>query len=565
MDKWTEVLPVGDVLVRGAALYPEREAVVFPTERRTYRELLEGAQHVLRGLWALGVRPGDHVGILMPNCAAFLEAYFATALLGAVATPINARYRRTELQYIIENADLVTVLTTDVIDEHVDFGEILHASLPSLSKQGAGSAADRLELPEAPRLRNIALMHGGENKAGFIGRQAFNQLASSVDPAVVAELRHRVRLRDLATIVYTSGTTSNPKGCMLSHEAVVRTSIARAVERFSRKGIERLWCPGPFFHMGALAPMLGSLALGDTFLTMMHFDPTEALAMIEREQVTRLWPLFHPIIQRLMDDPAFASTDLSRVTGFACSGSPETVRRMQRAFPGARVVGAYGMTETCAVIVVPVIEDKTDSALECGKPYRGIEIDIVDPASGVECSPGELGEIWVRGYCCMEGYYRDPQKTAETIDPDGWLHTGDLGLLTQDGSLVFRGRLRDVLKVGGESVSAVEVESFLHTHPAIRHSEVVGMRDPRLEEVAVAFVELYAGATLSEEEVIGFCRQEIASYKVPRRVWFINLDEWPMSATKVDKVALRQRVIIETQQGEGIWRGYEQTVGPAPQ
>jgi len=232
MTGWIEVSPVGDLLVRAADLDPSRDALVFPFDRRTYAELLEGSYHVARGLWELGVRSGDHVGILMPNCFEFVEAFFATALLGAVVVPLNARYKLTELGYVIENADLVTVLTTDLVEDYVDFTEVLHKSLPSLAS--SENPAD-LRLPEAPRLRS-AVMLSGEDKAGFLGRRRFDELAARADAEAVAEARHAVRVRDLAAILYTSGTTSNPKGCMLTHEALATTTSSGAPDPCSTSG-----------------------------------------------------------------------------------------------------------------------------------------------------------------------------------------------------------------------------------------------------------------------------------------------------------------------------------------
>jgi acyl-CoA synthetase (AMP-forming)/AMP-acid ligase II len=538
MEEWTEVSTLGELLARAAGVHPDRDAIVFPEERRSYRELLDGARHVARGLWALGVRPGQNVAILMPNCMEFVEAFFGATLLGAVIVPLNARYRIAELGYVIENADAACVLTTDRVAEHVDFTGVLRGSLPSL-----GTAPDpaNLELPEAPRLKCAAVLHG-EDRPGFLGREGFDALAEQAPS--LDDLRQHVRIRDVATILYTSGTTSHPKGCMLTHEAIVRTAAARVVERLVHADEERLWCPCPLFHVGAILPLIGCVTFADTFMTMTHFEPGPALEMIERERATTLWPLFPAFTNALIDHPDFARTDVSRVKQLPTVGAPENLRTVQRAFPQARVMNAFGMTETAAIITLPAHADTLEQRTDwCGQPFRGIELDVVDPDTGASLPPHTMGEIIVRGYCVLEGYYRDPQKTADSIDADGWFHTGDLGILDPDGRIMFRGRLKDMLKVGGENVAAVEIEAYIGDHPAVRHVEVVGIPDPRLDEVPVAFVELYDFGELTEDDVIAFCRDRIARYKVPRHVRFVQ--EWPMSATKVNKVALRERIGAE--------------------
>jgi fatty-acyl-CoA synthase/long-chain acyl-CoA synthetase len=286
--------------------------------------------------------------------------------------------------------------------------------------------------------------------------------------------------------------------------------------------------------------------MGDTFMTMTHFDPGVALEQIESERATTLWPLFPAFTQALIEHPRFEHVDVSRVRQLPTVGPPQALRAVQEAFPDARVLNAFGMTEASAIITLPEHGDDLAQRTEwCGAPFRGIEIAIADPDSGEHLDPHEMGEILVRGYCILEGYYRDPQKTAEALDEEGWLHTGDLGLTDADGRVAFRGRLKDMLKVGGENVAAVEIEAFVRTHAAVRHVEVVGAPDARLDEVPVAFVETYSGHEVTERELIAHCADRIARYKVPRHVRFVEPGEWPMSATKVDKNALRTRIRTE--------------------
>jgi fatty-acyl-CoA synthase/long-chain acyl-CoA synthetase len=543
MTDWIETSPVGDLLVRAAAMYPERDALIFPDERFSYRELLDGARHIARGLSELGVRPGDHVGLLMPSCPEFVEALFGVSLLGAVIVPINARYKLTELGYVIENADLVTVLTSDVIEEHVDFTEVLRVSLPSLAKCPDPA---RLDLPEAPRMRT-AVMLRGEGQPGFLGRKAFDELAARADADAVEQLRYRVRVRDIATILYTSGTTSHPKGCMLTHEALSRGSVLRLRERLSISDHDVFWSAGPLFHIGSLQLFLGSVGAGGTYLADAHFDPGRALKMMAQEGVTSAWPWFPAIIQSLLNDAAFAPEMLSTMRTMMLIGPTALLARVESLFPWARLVNGCGMTETAGLYAISGLDDSSEQRTSTGgTAVQGVEIRIVDVETGADLPAGEVGEILVRGYVTMSGYYRDPEKTADALDADGWLHTHDLYIQRKSGHLTFQGRAKDMLKVGGENVAAVEIEAFLAEHPAVRLAEVVGIPDPRLDEVPVAFVELNPGQEIETDELINFCRGRIAAWKVPRAVHIVDADEWPMSATKVDKGALRLRLLEAT-------------------
>lgn len=539
LGDWTAVSTVGDILARGAFLHPERDAVVFPEQRFTYGDLQGRAVNVARALLALGVHPGEHVGLLAANGIEFIEGFFGASLIGAVVVPLNARLKGEELGYIIENADLVTLLTTSGADDYVDFTEVLHEALPSL--KAAGNTA-KLSLSEAPRLRAAALLRG-EEKAGFIGRDQFDRIAGAVSVDAVDQMRRRVRVRGTAAILYTSGTTAKPKGCMLSHEAMTRGPVFRASERLVTDGRHISWAGGPLFHIAALAPMIGALGAGGTYLTDVYFEPGQALMLMKREQATTAWPWFPAPMQALMDHPAFDPQELDSLRYLFLIGPQVLLERTQALLPKAEFVAACGMTETAGIYAMSLPDESMDERIRAqGKPVPGIEVRIVDPVTQEQLPLGAMGETLVRGYCVTDGYYRDTEKTASTIDAEGWLHTGDLYSKDESGGLVFHGRLKDMLKVGGENVAAIEIEAFLAAHPAVRTVEVVGAPDDRLDEVPVAFVELEEGVCLEAEELIEYCRGRIARYKVPRAVYFMKPEDWPMSATKISKKSLRQRL-----------------------
>ncbi|MGH9000669.1 MAG: class I adenylate-forming enzyme family protein [Acidimicrobiia bacterium] len=509
MPDWVEATTVGDLLVRAAASVPETTAVVLPPDRLTYRDLLERVGHTAAGLTGLGIGRGDHVGLLMPNCVDFVEAFLALSLLGAVSVPINTRYQPGELAYLVEHARLAAVVVTDGTSFGTDFSDLVHRS---------GTAVPVLE------------------------RAAIEGAATSVPASSVAAARRQVRIRDTALLLYTSGTTSAPKGCLLSHEAVVRTAIARITER-PDQGPTVIWTPCPLFHVGALVPLVGCVGTGSTFVTTRWFSGAEALRLLESERVTTALPLFPAFTDAMIDDPAFPGTDRSSLQQILSTGSPDRVERAMTAFAPARLVSAYGMTELCGVMASSRPDESDDDRLAWdGSPFTGIELRIVDPDSGSETEPGVPGEITARGYCMLDGYYRDQKATEAAIDADGWFHTGDMGVADGQGRVAFRGRYKDVLKVGGENVAPLEVEAFLARHPEVAHVEVVGAPDARLDEVVAAFVELHPGSDVTESELVGFCRDGMARFKVPRYIRFVEPGRWPMSATKVNKVALRRQI-----------------------
>ena len=304
-----QVTTMGDLLLTAADRDPSKLALVFPEATYTYAELAAAAIRRARGLIALGVQPRDHVGILMPTCPEFVEVFFGILLAGGVAVPINARYKSAELGYVAENGDLVTIVTTDAIAEQVDFVERLNGTFPDLARQKDARA---LKLKAAPKLRNIVLF-GATDKPGFVRATDFDTAAEGVSELRVHEARLGVRVRDVGLMLYTSGTTANPKGCLITHEAQVRNSIALGRHRYRLTHRDKLWSPLPMFHIASVLPMLSIFDVGGTYLTMGYFDPGVALKMLEDYDVTATYPSFVTIMQGLVYHPDFKKRDLSKV------------------------------------------------------------------------------------------------------------------------------------------------------------------------------------------------------------------------------------------------------------
>lgn len=535
-NQFTAVTTLGDLLLRAAHANPDHCAIAFPDERRSFSEIAEGAILTARALLAQGVRPGDHVGFLLPSCIESLEVFFGIALLGAVAVPVNARYRAQELRYLVQDADLVALVTSTQVAEKVNFVERLTDAFPTLAQHSGGPLA----LAEAPHLRVIALVADGA-APGFVSRSDFLAAAQEVDAALVHDLRRRVRVRDTALILYTSGTTSSPKGCMIAHEALVRTGQALAT-RYEMTRDDIFWSPLPMYHIAAMFPICAAYSVGATYLSMRYFDAGTALEQIEAERATLTYPSFGTFIADMIYHPDYPERDISsvRLMNSNLAMQPKSFQpALRERMPDAVQVGTYGMTETSGAVTTSFIsDDYVQRTQRLGKPFDGLEVRILR-VDGTEAGTDEIGEITVRGFSVFSGYYKDEKKTREAFR-DGWFHTGDLGSLDADGSLMFHGRLKDMLKVGGENVAALEIEALVAQHDAVMLCQVVGKPDPRLMEVPVAFVQLKPGAALSGEEVIAFCRSRISGFKVPREVHFVQ--EWPMSASKIQKFKLKEKI-----------------------
>ncbi len=351
---------------------------------------------------------------------------------------------------------------------------------------------------------------------------------------------------DDALMLYTSGTTANPKGCVHRHSAVMAEG-QRIAERLRLTTDDRFWTPLPFFHVGSIAVLSGALVASCASLQMPHFDPTVALDQLERERCTVAFPAFETIWLGVLNHERFPAADLGRLRLVVNVGVPNSLRAMQARLPHAPQISCFGSTETCAFACLGDADDPLEARVTTsGLPLRDVELRTVSAETGEDVGVGEVGELLMRGPTRFVRYHEEPEQTALTIDGDGWYHSGDLGRIDEHGRVSFVGRLKDMLKVGGENVAAAEIESYLLTHPAVEIVQVVGAPDARYVEVATAFVQLCAGASATEQELIDFCRGQIATFKVPRYVRFVH--EWPMSGTKIQKFRLREQITNELQQ-----------------
>ncbi len=514
---------------------PGHPALVFPGRVLTYGELWERAGRRARELRALGVERGDTFGLMLPNSFEFVELFLGAARLGAVPVPVNVRHKAFEVAHVCRDGDLRALVTTSQVAEQQPLGRVVAEALGGLP---AADPVRRLGLHRFPRLRHVAML-GPNADAGMLDEPTLERMAR----AIPDESADEIRPDEPVMIMYTSGTTSAAKGCVFTNDALAANAVGTA-RRFEMTPDDRCWSPLPMFHVAALLFMSAIFSRGGTFISQERFEPGEAIALCAEQRATLLYPLFPTITLNLMHHPGFSSYDRRDVRAI-CNVSPaSTQQRIQEAFAPAVLVNAYGMTEVCGTLSYSRLDDSYETRMRsCGPLLPDWEAAVVDPMTGDRLPPGARGELVTRGRSLFSGYYKNPEQTAASRDADGFFHTGDHCSMDRDGFISFHGRLRDVLKVGGENVSAREVEAYLDSHPSIKMSQIVGIPDNRLTEVPVAFVELAPGAVLDEEDVVAYCRGTIASFKVPRHVRFVT--EWPMSSTKVQKFRLREQILRE--------------------
>lgn len=552
--RWDGRTPVGELPARAAARWGGREALVFGTVRQSFAEIAQRVDEAAKGLIALGVAPGDKVCLWLGNSPEWIHLLFAIARIGAVLVPVNTRLRTGDVEYPIRQGDCSTLITHDVsgpVDHLAMVRELVPESLAGgVGGDGdgdAGSPPPRLRSRRFPRLERIVTV-SERRRRGVTAFPALIEAGRTVSDAALAARARQVSVDDTLFIMFTSGTTGFPKGVMRSHH-LLRNQCDR-MERLAATESDVVLNYLPLFHIfGYVDGPLLSVMAGSRQVLTAAFDPDECIDLVEAERVTRMQG-FDSHLKALMDAQERRPRDTSSLrSGFFPSGMASSVpilRRAREVFPTMRTLTAYGSTEGGANICTSFLDSTEEQRCETsGAPCDGFEIRIADPETGEELPAGAPGEILVRSYNLMQGYYRKPEETAAAIDPEGWLHSGDLGYLREDGYLRFLGRCKDMLKVGGENVDPVEVEQLLLGHPAVREAAVVAGPDERLTEVGVAFVVASDGGGGADapgealaRDLLEYGRGRIASFKLPRHVLFI--EELPMTSSgKVRKAELR--------------------------
>lgn len=531
------VPPHGELLRRQTLTHGERICIIVDEETLSYNELLRRATALAKGMYAHGIRRGDRIGVLMPNCPEFFVVHFAIQLLGAITVTINARYKSYELQYALKHSDIRLLFTTDRIDEHVNFGDLLSRTFPALS---AGRRDGRLHLSDAPHLENIILLGSGE-RPPFVSLAAFAETGSTVSDAELEQCAAPVTIDDISVMLFTSGTTAAPKACQLTHRGIYQTWVHTYPDAVNLQAGEKVWVPMPCFHVGGIGLTATAVSRGAAFATSIHHRAAAALRLIRNHRIEHLYPGFFTLILPVLREPDYDKAAFANVRSMVAVAPYETHKLMQEYLPpGILTLQLFGMSEASGYVsFTPSWSDEDHRLRTNGKPITGVDVRIVEESGQIAAAGGQ-GEIQFRGPNSFHSYYKDEAATHATIADGGWVRTGDCGCLDAEGFVYFLGRIKDMLKVGGENVAAAEIEAYLGRHPAVKMTQVVGKPDDYYGEVVVAFVELMPGQQVAAEELIAFCKGRLASFKVPREVRFV--DEWPMSATKIQKFKLREQL-----------------------
>jgi fatty-acyl-CoA synthase len=536
---WVDGLTFAEVLARTVERYGDHDALVFPQfrYRRSYAEFQAGVREVARGLMALGVRRGEHIGIWATNSPQWVLTQFAAATIGAVLVNINPAYRDHELAYVLNQADITTLLLTDQYKTS-NYFDILANVCPELSAYPPGE----LQSEAFPRLRHVISIKP-IRRPGMLGWEEWRERATAVTDADMERRQAEVRAEDVVNIQYTSGTTGFPKGAMLTHRNLLMNAYYVG-QRLAFTDRDRLCIPVPFYHcFGCVMGTLMCVVYGAAMVVPAEaFDPVATLQAVQQERCTGLYGVPTMFIAQL-HHPRFAEFDLRSLRTGIMAGSPcpiEVMRAVVHQIGVRDLTIAYGLTEASPVITQTESTDSLEHRVgTVGRVLPGLEVRIAVPGTLTPVAVGQPGELMVRGHGVMKGYYNKPQETAAAIAPDGWLHTGDLALQTPDGYYRITGRIKDMIIRGGENIYPREIEEFLYTHPHVADVQVVGLPDEKHGEEVCAWIRLKPGADLTPEAVQQFCRGRIAHFKIPRYVVFV--DEYPATVTgKVQKFKLRE-------------------------
>jgi fatty-acyl-CoA synthase len=528
---------------RVVARHGERDALIVRHQniRWNYRELRREVDTLAAGLVALGLKPGERIGIWSPNNAEWVLTQFATAKAGLILVNINPAYRLAELEYAL-NKSGCTALVTASRFKTSDYIAMLRDLAPELATAAPGN----LRAARLPDLR-LVITIGAESHPGMLPFADVAGLGGDTERRRLAALAETQQFDDPINIQFTSGTTGFPKGATLTHHNILNNGffIARAM-KFTEA--DRLCIPVPLYHCFGM--VLGNLACLTHGAAMVYpseaFEPLAALEAVEAERCTALHGVPTMFIAE-MDHPDFAKFDLSSLRTGIMAGSPCPIEVMKRAVETmhlSEITIAYGMTETSPVSFQSSTDDPLDRRVSTvGRIQPHVEVKIVD-AEGRVVPRGAPGELWTRGYPVMLGYWADPERTAESIDRAGWMKTGDLATIDDEGYCNIVGRIKDMVIRGGENVYPREIEEFLYRHPKIQDVQVIGVPDPRYGEELCAWIKLRDGEHATPEEIRAFCQGQIAHYKIPRHIKFV--DAFPMTVTgKIQKFLMREETIRE--------------------
>lgn len=520
---------IGELLAEKRRELGAHEAVVYPDRslRYSYEDFFHATEQVAKAFIALGFQKGDHIAVWASNVPEWLLLQFGSARAGVVLVTVNTNYRAGELAYLLKQSDAKALF---FIEKYKDTDYI-------------ETVREVLEKNEHsfPYLKRLILLSNRKEK-DFLNWEDFVAHGATVSDHTLKEREASLSPDEVINMQYTSGTTGFPKGVMLTHYNIVNNGygIAKCMNLTEN---DRLCIPVPFFHcFGCVLGTLAAFSVGATIVPVEQFDPEVVLRTVEKEKCTALHGVPTMFIAELNLD-SFDRYDLSTLRTGIMAGSPcpvEVMKKVMNKMGLTEITIAYGQTESSPVITQTRTDDPIERRVETvGKKLPHVEVKIVDPKSGRTLPPGEQGELCTRGYHVMKGYYKMEEETKKVIDKDGWLHTGDLGSMDEEGYVRITGRLKDMIIRGGENIYPREIEEFLYTHPAVRDVQVVGVPDEKYGEKVAAFIQLQPNEKVTEKEIKQYCEGKIARFKIPEHVFFV--DAYPMTASgKIQKYKLRE-------------------------
>ncbi len=530
---------IGEVLDRTASTYPDQPALVVRHQRKryTYREFSAAVRLMVRGLLRLGVKKGDRVGIWAANCAEWVLTQFATAKIGAILVTINPSYRAYELEFALQQSECQTLL---LIPGFRDCDYV--STLFSICPESRDSQPGALRSEKLPHLKNLILI-GDSAPASMFRWSDLADIGQAIPEQELREREPTLDFDDPINIQYTSGTTGFPKAAILSHYNIVNNALLIA-KSMNITHQDKICIPVPFYHcFGMVLGNMVSVVSGAAMvIPEEYFQPLATLEAVEQEHCTALYGVPTMFIAEL-EHPKFSQFDLRSLRTGIMAGAPcpiELMKRVVERMHCREITIAYGLTETSPVITQTTTDDPIEIRVTTvGKPLPYTEVKIIDTKTNKTVPRGVPGELCARGYMVMKGYYKNPRATEETIDSDGWLHSGDLAAMDESGYCRITGRVKDMIIRGGENIYPREIEEFLYTCPGISDVQVIGVPDTKYGEEVVAWVKLKEGAVLSAEDIKSFCKDRISKFKIPRHIKFV--DSFPLTVTgKIQKFRMRE-------------------------
>ncbi|HZH71056.1 MAG TPA: AMP-binding protein [Mariniphaga sp.] len=529
---------LGEILEKWAYNTPDKEFIVYPDRnlRFTYKEFNERVDALAKGMLYIGVRPGDKVGIWARNVPDWTTVMFAAAKIGAILVTINTNYKLSELEYILKDADINTLFLVEGYRDS-NYINMIFDLVPELREQERGA----LKSKTFPELKNVAFI-GQQKHRGMYNTPELLLLGNQVDDFELEIIKETLNCHDVINMQYTSGTTGFPKGVMLSHHNILNNGYS-VTECMKYSSEDRLLVPVPLFHcFGCVFAVCGTISHGATMVFTEDFDPLLVLASIHKEKCTALYGVPTMFIAEL-NHPMFDMFDLTSLRTGIMAGSLcpiETMKQVMTKMHAKDLIIVYGLTEASPGITATRAHNSAEvRATTVGFELPNVEVKIVNPDTGETCAPGVQGEICCKGYNVMKGYYNKPEATQKAIDSEGWLHSGDLAVKTEDGFYKITGRIKDMIIRGGENIYPREIENFLYDMAEVESVEVAGIASPKYGEEVAAFIKVKEGKKLTEADVTDYCMGKIARFKTPRYIFFVK--EFPMTASgKVQKYKLSQ-------------------------